>query len=69
MARAIHRVLSDEALRLRLSRNAAADAAARFDFRTTADAYLAWYEEILATTTAQEPTETVHTAEGDHVYA
>jgi glycosyltransferase involved in cell wall biosynthesis len=48
LARAIERLLTDDPLRQRLSRNAAADARNRFDLQMQADQYLAWYETLLA---------------------
>ncbi len=46
MADAIVRLLSDEALRTSMGRNAAEDARLRFDLRRQVDAYTAWYREI-----------------------
>jgi glycosyltransferase involved in cell wall biosynthesis len=48
LARAIERLLTDDALRQRLSRNAAADARSRFDLQMQADQYLAWYDTLIA---------------------
>jgi glycosyltransferase involved in cell wall biosynthesis len=48
LARAIDRLLTDEALRQQLSRNAAADARDRFDLQKQADCYLSWYETLTA---------------------
>ena len=50
MACFLGRLLSDDSLRHRLGKNAAKDARQRFDLRRQADAYLAWYNEVLATT-------------------
>ena len=48
MTTAIARLLNDESLRLHLGHNAAQDATRRFSLDRQADAYLAWYREILA---------------------
>ena len=45
---AIQQLLADDGLRAQLGRNAAADARARFGLDRMVDAYLAWYEDILA---------------------
>lgn len=47
MAVEVQRLLDDETLRCRLGRNAAADAAKRFDLRTQAEEYLNWYRDVL----------------------
>lgn len=47
MAREIERLLEDNGLRSRLGANAARDARARFGLDRQADAYLAWFEQIL----------------------
>jgi glycosyltransferase involved in cell wall biosynthesis len=47
MASAIEKILTDEALRLRLSENSAADARNRFDLAKQASSYLDWYRELL----------------------
>ncbi len=47
MARSIELLLGDETLRHRLGRNAARDAAERFDLNRQAEAYLHWYQTIL----------------------
>ena len=44
---AIHRLLSDDALRHQISHNAATDAHQRFDARRMSEEYLRWYGEIL----------------------
>jgi len=49
MAEAIRGLLADEALRQQLGRQAAADAARRFDLKRQATDYLAWYQEALDT--------------------
>ncbi|HEY3082185.1 MAG TPA: glycosyltransferase [Chloroflexota bacterium] len=46
LARAVTDLLRDPALRGRLTANAAADAADRFDLGRQADAYLSWYAEV-----------------------
>jgi glycosyltransferase involved in cell wall biosynthesis len=46
MARSIVRLLKDDRLRLRLGKNAARDAASRFDLNRQVNQYLAWYGEI-----------------------
>jgi glycosyltransferase involved in cell wall biosynthesis len=43
----IEHLLNDDALRLRMADNAAADARSRFDVQRQADAYHDWYTEIL----------------------
>jgi glycosyltransferase involved in cell wall biosynthesis len=48
LAAAILRLLADDALRRRLSENAARDAKARFDKTRMVADYLAWYEDIRA---------------------
>jgi glycosyltransferase involved in cell wall biosynthesis len=48
MAHFISQLLGDDSLRHRLGANAAKDARQRFDLRRQADAYLKWYNEILA---------------------
>jgi glycosyltransferase involved in cell wall biosynthesis len=53
---AIERVLTNDALRQQMSRNAAAEGRDRFDLQRQADRYLAWYETLM---TAQR-TATVH---------
>lgn len=47
MAQAIVKLLTDDALRLQLSRNAAEEAQRRFDLNRLVETYLRWYEEIL----------------------
>jgi glycosyltransferase involved in cell wall biosynthesis len=47
MAKAIIMLLTNDALRIRLGRNAAEDAQRRFDLNRQINDYLAWYEEIL----------------------
>ncbi len=47
MSAAIERLLDDDALRRRLSRNAARDAHTRFDLQRQADDYLDWYRDVL----------------------
>lgn len=47
MARAVERLLRDEALRERLGGNAAREARARFDLHRQVRDYLGWYAEIL----------------------
>lgn len=47
MAKDIITLLTDDALRMRLGRNAARDARQRFDLRQQVEEYLEWYEEIL----------------------
>jgi glycosyltransferase involved in cell wall biosynthesis len=47
IALAIEHLLADSSLRIRLGKNAAKDAAQRFDLRREARDYLDWYEEIL----------------------
>lgn len=47
MAGAIEILMKDEALRKRLSANAAKDACQRFDFERCANDYLTWYQEII----------------------
>jgi glycosyltransferase involved in cell wall biosynthesis len=46
MTRAMARLLTDDALRHTLGRNAAADARSRFDLETQADSYLSWYQTL-----------------------
>jgi glycosyltransferase involved in cell wall biosynthesis len=48
MAEAIITLLTDDALRMRLGRNAAEDARRRFDLNRQAEAYLGWYQELVA---------------------
>jgi hypothetical protein len=48
MAEAIIRLLTDDALRMRFRRNAAEGAKRRFDLNRQVEAYLRWYQEILA---------------------
>ena len=47
MADGIRRLLTDDALRLRLGENAAKDAAMRFDLRRQVNDYLQWYRQVL----------------------
>jgi len=47
MAIGLERILSNDPLRHRLSRNARADAALRFDLQIQVKRYLEWYETIL----------------------
>lgn len=47
MAMAIEQLLSDDSLRRHLGKNAALDAAKRFDLQGQADGFLTWYQEIL----------------------
>ncbi len=47
MAEAIITLLTDDALRMRLGRNAAEDAQKRFGLNRQVEEYLEWYEEIL----------------------
>ena len=47
MAEAIITLLTDDALRMRLGRNAAKDAQRRFDLDRQVDDYLTWYQAIL----------------------
>ena len=47
IALAIEHLVADSSLRIRLGKNAAKDAAQRFDLRREAKDYLDWYEEIL----------------------
>ena len=48
MAEAIITLLTDDALRMRLGRNAAEDAQRRFTLNRQVEAYLGWYEELVA---------------------
>ena len=54
MAKAIITLLTDDALRIRLGRNAAEDAQRRFDLNRQVEAYLGWYEEILTRIESEE---------------
>ena len=47
IALAIDHLLADSSLRIRLGKNAATDAARRFDLGREAEEYLDWYEELL----------------------
>jgi glycosyltransferase involved in cell wall biosynthesis len=48
LTRALDTLLADDALRAQIGRNAADDAAERFELRGQAQAYLAWYAALLA---------------------
>jgi glycosyltransferase involved in cell wall biosynthesis len=48
LGRAVADLLADEALRVQLGRNAAADARRRFSLEGMRDAYLTWYRELLS---------------------
>ena len=47
MAKAILRLLGDDALRLLMGENAARDAQRRFDLRRQVQDYLQWYKDLL----------------------
>lgn len=64
MAVEIQRLLDDETLRHRLGRNAAADAAKRFNLRKQAEEYLNWYREVLGRSASHpQPATTAATLE------
>ena len=53
LALGLQRVLTDDALRIQLSENAARDARARFDVSDQVKAYIDWYDQILTKNASQ----------------